>query len=120
MTSETDNLASSRSVEDRLERLELGVAKQKRPWYRRASDVFSLSAVTIAAVSVIVSFVSQREQLADEDRRHLSTIFGEIGSVNSEKAKLIALPIHDNQKEFAEYALNNQLVTLLQDADSLA
>ena len=108
------------SVEDRLERLERDLARQRRPWYKRASDVFSLLAVAIAAVSVVISSASQREQATGEDRRHLSAIFNEIRSVNAEMAKLLALPIPENQKEFAGYALNNQLWVLLRDADSLA
>ena len=108
------------TVVDRLERLEREFAKQKRPWYKRAPDVFSLLAVAVATVSVLMSSVSQREQTAAEERRHLSAIFNDIGSVNVEMAKLIALPIRDDQKEFAGYALNNQLWTLLEDADRLA
>ena len=120
MTKDTDSQASSTSAEDRLERLERKLAGQQRPWYKRASDVFSLLAVAIAALSVVISSVSQREQTSGEDRRHLSAIFNEIGSVNAEMAKLLALPIREDQKEFAGYALNNQLWTLLQDADRLA
>ena len=107
------------SIEDRLAHLERDLTKQQRPWYKRASDVFSLIAVTVAAMSVVISLVLHREQIAIEDRKHLSAIFNEIGSVNAEMAKLLSLPIHENQKEFAGYALNNQLFTLLQDADRL-
>ena len=120
MTNDNDSQTSSTSVEDRLGRLERALPKQQRPWYKRASDVLSLLAVAIAALSVIISLVSQREQAVSEDRRRLSAIFNEIGSVNAEMAKLLALPITENQKEFAGYALNNQLWTLLQDADRLA
>ena len=120
MTSDNDGQKSSISVEERLGRLERALPEQQRPWYKRASDVFSLLAVTIAAISVLISLTSQREQVVSEDRRHLSTIFNEIGSVNAEMAKLLALPISDKQKEFAGVALNNQLWTLLQDADRLA
>ena len=108
------------SVEDRLGRLERKLPEQQRTWYKRASDVFSLLAIVIAAFSVVISLVSQREQAASEDRRHLSAIFNEIGSVNAEMARLLALPLREDQKEFAGYALTNQLWTLLQDADRLA
>ena len=105
---------------DRLNRLEGKVHEQNRPWYRRASDIFALLAIIVAALSVIIALWSQREQSAGEERRHLSAIFNEIGSVNVEMARLLALPVPDHQKEFAGYALRNQLWTLLQDADRLA
>lgn len=108
------------AIEERLDRLERERSDRHRPWYKRASDVFSLLAVGIAAVSIVISSISQSEQAAGEDRRHLSAIFNEVGSVNAEMARLLALPIGESQKEFARYALSNQLWTLLQDADRLA
>lgn len=108
-------------LEDRLIRLEQASEDQKRqPWYRRASDVFSLLAVVAAVASVGISLWSQKEQSIGDDRRRLSAIFNEIGSVNAEMAKLAALPLPDAQKEHAGYGLQNQLVALLKDAGRLA
>lgn len=108
------------SVVDRLDRLERDFSAKQRPWYRRASDLFSLVAVIVAASSVVFSLLYQRQQIAGEERRQLSAVFNELGSVNAEMAKLVALPIGEHEREFASYALYNQLLTLVEEADDLA
>ena len=69
---------------------------------------------------MVFSLLYQRQQIAGEDRRQLSAIFNELGSVNAEMAKLVALPISEHEREFASYALHNQLLTLVEEADDLA
>ncbi len=105
---------------DQVNRLKEEVRKQKRPWYKRASDILSLLAILVTA-AIGMSHWSQLQQSAGvEERRHLSAIFNEIGSVHLQMTQVLALPVPYHQKEFAGYALQNQLLTLLRDADRIA
>lgn len=105
---------------DQVNRLEEEVRKQKRPWYKRSSDILSLLAILVTAV-IGMSHCSQLQQSAGfAERKHLSAIFNEIGSVHLQMAKVLALSVPYHQKEFAGYALQNQLLTLLQNADRIA
>ena len=80
--------------------------EKKRPWYGRSTEILSCLAIAVASASIGLSLWSDQEQSAGEERRHLSSIFSEIGAANAEMAKIMALPLPIATKGICRICVN--------------